>query len=66
MSYRKCINCICKTCLIAESNGGAPGCGDCDYCINNNYYWFNNNCSDYMNTSPPNISIKEGEQNEKE
>lgn len=29
----KCYYCICKTCAIAEINGGASGCGnykDCD------------------------------------
>lgn len=30
--YPNCKNCICSVCLIAESNGGAPGCGNCDSC----------------------------------
>ena len=28
----KCNYCICKTCAIAEINGGAPGCGNCKDC----------------------------------
>lgn len=48
-----CSHCICKTCLIAERNGGAPGCGDCYECLNNNYSWFCNNCPDYYNTDKP-------------
>lgn len=28
----KCHYCICKTCAIAEINGGAPGCGNCKDC----------------------------------
>lgn len=28
----KCDFCICKTCAIAYSNGGAEGCGDCELC----------------------------------
>lgn len=28
----KCYYCICKTCAIAEVNGGAPGCGNCKDC----------------------------------
>lgn len=27
-----CCNCICSVCHIAQSNGGAPGCGNCDKC----------------------------------
>lgn len=34
MSDFKCNHYICKTCLIAEVNGGAPGCGDCYRCMN--------------------------------
>lgn len=49
----KCDNCICKTCLIAEINGGAPGCGDCYKCMNNNYEYLCHNCSDYYNTDEP-------------
>lgn len=29
---KTCENCICSVCLIAESNGGAPGCGNCMKC----------------------------------
>lgn len=29
---RKCRNCICSVCPLAQSNGGAPGCGNCDEC----------------------------------
>ena len=28
----KCKNCICSVCLIAETNGGAQGCGNCESC----------------------------------
>lgn len=35
-----CHHCICKTCLIAEVNGGAPGCGDCYKCSNEGYKLF--------------------------
>lgn len=30
--HEACRKCICSVCLIAESNGGAPGCGNCDIC----------------------------------
>ena len=30
--HESCKGCICSVCLIAESNGGAPGCGNCDAC----------------------------------
>ena len=34
--YDKCKGCICSVCLIAETNGGAPGCGNCDECKGTN------------------------------
>lgn len=48
-----CNHCICKTCLIAEVNGGAPGCGDCYKCLNNDYEYYCNKCSEYYNTDSP-------------
>lgn len=30
--YHSCTHCICSVCHIAESNGGAPGCGNCEEC----------------------------------
>lgn len=50
MNTLPCSHCICKTCLIAERNGGAPGCGDCYQCLDNSYGWFCNSCPDYYNT----------------
>lgn len=44
-----CHHCICKTCLIAEVNGGAPGCGDCYKCQNGGYKLFRQSCWDYYN-----------------
>lgn len=44
-----CHHCICKTCLIAEVNGGAPGCGDCYKCQNEGYKLFRQSCWDYYN-----------------
>lgn len=44
-----CHHCICKTCLIAEVNGGAPGCGDCYKCSNEGYNLFCQSCRDYYN-----------------
>lgn len=44
-----CHHCICKTCLIAEVNGGAPGCGDCYKCQNEGYKLFCQSCFDYYN-----------------
>lgn len=29
---RSCEKCICSWCSLAESNGGAPGCGNCEEC----------------------------------
>lgn len=46
----KCYHCICKTCHIAEINGGAPGCGDCFKCQENDFALFCNRCHDYYNT----------------
>ena len=49
-----CDNCICKTCAIAEVNGGAPGCGDCYKCSNSgNYEYHCNSCNEYYNTDEP-------------
>lgn len=45
----KCSHCICKTCLIAEQNGGAPGCGNCKSCQRNDYNLFCQSCFDYYN-----------------
>jgi hypothetical protein len=47
-----CHHCICKTCLLAEVNGGAPGCGDCYKCLNEEYSLFCQSCSDYYNCNP--------------
>jgi hypothetical protein len=58
--YNPCEYCICKTCAIAETNGGAEGCGDCYSCKRTNYSDRCTNCNEYYNP------IKEGEQNEKE
>lgn len=44
-----CHHCICKTCLIAEVNGGAPGCGDCYKCQNEGHSLFCQSCRDYYN-----------------
>ena len=43
----KCDYCICKTCAIAYINGGAEGCGDCEYCREHEYILFHNSCYDY-------------------
>lgn len=53
MTEMKCDHCICKTCLIAEVNGGAPGCGDCYKCTDENFSLFCNSCHDYYNTDEP-------------
>lgn len=53
MKALPCSHCICKSCLIAEINGGAPGCGDCYECLKGNYSWFCNNCPDYYNIDNP-------------
>ena len=44
-----CHHCICKTCLLAEVNGGAPGCGDCYKCLDEGYSLFCQSCFDYYN-----------------
>lgn len=43
----KCDYCICKTCAIAQINGGAEGCGDCNSCKEHEYYLFVNACNEY-------------------
>ena len=30
----KCDYCICKSCTIAQTTGGADGCGNCENCKN--------------------------------
>lgn len=46
-----CNHCICKTCAIAEVNGGAPGCGDCYTCLNSGVYSHKcDSCKEYYNT----------------
>ena len=48
-----CQHCICKTCAIAEVNGGAPGCGDCFKCAKDGTYsYFCNHCSEYYSPMP--------------
>lgn len=58
--YNPCEHCICKTCAIAYSNGGAIGCGDCDYCKKDSYLSRCTHCNEYYNP------LKEGEEDEKE
>lgn len=50
----KCDFCICKTCAIAYSNGGAEGCGDCDLCKGTPNQKPVNSCYDYYNPKPRN------------
>lgn len=45
----KCHYCICKTCAIAEINGGAPGCGDCKNCDLTDGC---RSCNEYYNLEP--------------
>ena len=50
----KCNHCICKTCLLAEVNGGAPGCGDCYKCMKGDDYPYHcNSCKEYFNKDEP-------------
>lgn len=44
----KCDYCICKTCAIAQTNGGAEGCGNCEDCKVTNQKPVNM-CTDYYN-----------------
>lgn len=53
----KCDYCICKTCAIAEVNGGAPGCGDCYNCMKKDYRDMTNHCNEYYNPKDGNISL---------
>ena len=55
MGTSKCDHCICKTCMIAYINGGAPGCGDCKKCKTDSVGENVNNCSDYY--SPDNFLL---------
>lgn len=53
-SRAECNKCICKTCAIAEVNGGAEGCGNCYECITNGeMHCFRTRCSDYYNADTP-------------
>lgn len=45
----KCNYCICKTCAIAQINGGAPGCGNCEDC---DLIDGCRSCNDYYNPEP--------------
>lgn len=45
----KCHYCICKTCAIAEVNGGAPGCGNCEDC---DLIDGCRSCNEYYNPEP--------------
>ena len=45
----KCHYCICKTCAIAEINGGAPGCGNCKDC---HLIDGCRSCNEYYNPEP--------------
>lgn len=45
----KCHYCICKTCAIAEVNGGAPGCGNCRDCDLTDGC---RSCNEYYNPEP--------------
>lgn len=32
ITMKKCQYCLCRDCKLAFSNGGAPGCGNCEEC----------------------------------
>lgn len=34
--FDACNGCICSVCLVAETNGGADGCGNCKECKGEN------------------------------
>lgn len=53
MRMNKCKYCICKTCALAKSNGGADGCGDCEVCLNTPNQKQINFCHEYYNPMPP-------------
>lgn len=55
----KCHYCICKTCAIAEINGGAPGCGNC---LNCNYTTGCQSCEYYYNPTPIQINYERRKQ----
>lgn len=48
--HKSCTSCICSVCLIAESNGGAPGCGNCDICGGTEPC---NNCKEFYVSARP-------------
>lgn len=48
----KCDFCICKTCAIAYTNGGAPGCGDCELCKGTPNEKPVTSCNEYYNPLP--------------
>lgn len=39
-----CEHCICSNCHLAQSNGGAPGCGNCKDCVGKEP---RSNCKEY-------------------
>lgn len=45
----KCNHCICKTCAIAQINGGASGCGNCKDCDLTDGC---RSCNEYYNLEP--------------
>lgn len=50
----ECNKCICKTCAIAEVNGGAEGCGNCYECIiDGDMHFFCTKCNEYYNADTP-------------
>lgn len=52
--HTECNKCICKTCAIAEVNGGVEGCGDCYVCITSeNMCNFCTKCNEYYNADTP-------------